>query len=137
MQDNMKHNNIHIIGTPKGEEEKLGQENLFEKVMTEIFPNLMRKNIMWVQEAQRVPIKNPKRPTPGHIIMKREKFKDKENIKSIKGETASDTQGSPNKAVSWLLNRNTTSQKRVARNIPSNEKQRPATKTTLSSKTLI
>ena len=45
-QDKMKHNNIHIIGTPKGEEEKLGQENLFEKVMTEIFPNLMRKNIM-------------------------------------------------------------------------------------------
>ena len=29
MQDNMKHNNIHIIGIPEGEEQ--GIENLFEK----------------------------------------------------------------------------------------------------------
>ena len=32
MQDNMKHNNIHIIGIPEGEEEEQGIENLFEKV---------------------------------------------------------------------------------------------------------
>ena len=38
----MKHNNICIIGTPEGEEEQ-GTENLFEKVMMENFPNLMRK----------------------------------------------------------------------------------------------
>ena len=43
MQDNMKHNNIHIIGIPKGEEEGQGIENLFEKVMMENFPNLMRE----------------------------------------------------------------------------------------------
>ena len=39
MQDNMKHNNIHIIGIPEGEEEEQG----FEKVMMENFPNLMRE----------------------------------------------------------------------------------------------
>ena len=43
MQDNMKRNNIHIIGMPEGEEEQ-GIENLFEKVMMENFPNLMRES---------------------------------------------------------------------------------------------
>ena len=41
MQDNMKHNNNHIIGIPKGEEQ--GIENLFEKIMRETFLNLMRE----------------------------------------------------------------------------------------------
>ena len=43
MQDNMKRNNIRIIGIPEGEEEEHGIENLFEKVMMENFPNLMRE----------------------------------------------------------------------------------------------
>ena len=64
MQDNMKRNNIRIIGIPEGEEEEQGIENLFEKVMMGNFPNLMREKVMQVQEAQRVPIKrNPKMPT--------------------------------------------------------------------------
>ena len=44
MQDNMKRNNIHIIGIPEGEEEHR-IENLFEKVMMENFPNLMREKV--------------------------------------------------------------------------------------------
>ena len=43
MQDNMKRNNIRIIGIPEGEEEEKGIENLFEKVMMENFPNLRRE----------------------------------------------------------------------------------------------
>ena len=44
MQDNMKRNNIHIIGIPQEEEEEeQGIENLFEKVMMENFPNLKRE----------------------------------------------------------------------------------------------
>ena len=39
LQDNMKHNNIHITGIPEGENEQ-GIENLFEK-MTENFPNFV------------------------------------------------------------------------------------------------
>ena len=35
---------------------------------------------MQVQEGQRVPKMNPKRPTPRHIIMKMPKVKDKERI---------------------------------------------------------
>ena len=37
LKDNMKQNNIHIIGTPEGEEEEQGVENLFKKVMMEKF----------------------------------------------------------------------------------------------------
>ena len=40
----MKRNIIRIIGTPEGEKEEQGIENLFEKVMMENFPNLMRHN---------------------------------------------------------------------------------------------
>ena len=44
MKDNMKHNNILTIGIPEGEEEEQGIENLFEKVMMENNPNLMRES---------------------------------------------------------------------------------------------
>ena len=81
MQDNMKHNNICIIGIPEGEEEEQGIENLFEKVMMENFPNLMREKVTQIQETKRVPSKrNPKRPTARHIIIKMAKFQDKERI---------------------------------------------------------
>ena len=57
MQDNMKRNNIRIIGIPEGEEEVQGIENLFEKVIMENFPNLMREKVTQIQESHRVPIK--------------------------------------------------------------------------------
>ena len=44
MQDNIKRNNIHIIGISEGKEGQ-GIENLFEKVMMENFLNLMRGKI--------------------------------------------------------------------------------------------
>ena len=99
LQDNMKHNNIRIIGIPEGEEEEQGRENLFEKVMMENFPNLMREKVTQIQETQRVPSKrNPKRPTARHIIMKMAKFQDKERtLKAARGEKGSNIQGSPNK----------------------------------------
>ena len=66
---------------PEGEEEKQEIGNLFEKIMKENFPNLMKEMDTEVQEAQRVPNKmSPKRPTPRHIIIKMAKVKDKENI---------------------------------------------------------
>ena len=80
MQDNMKGNNIHIIGIPEGEEQQ-GIENLFEKVMMENFPNLMTEKITQIQETQRVPSKrNPNRATSRHIIIKMAKLQDKERI---------------------------------------------------------
>ena len=50
LQDSMK--SIHIIGIPAGEEEEQGIENLFEKVMMENFPKLMRKKVTQIQETE-------------------------------------------------------------------------------------
>ena len=75
LQDNMKHNNIQIIGI--NEEEKQGIENLSEKIMME----KMVEKVTQIQETQRVPSKrNPMRPTARHIIIKMAKFQDKEKI---------------------------------------------------------
>ena len=64
---------------PEGEEEDQGIENLFEKVMTENFPNLVKEIDIQVQEAQIVPNKmDPKRTTARHIVIKMPKVKDKE-----------------------------------------------------------
>ena len=73
---------------PEGEEEEQEIENLFEKIMKENFPNLIKEIDMQVQEAQRVPNKlDPKRNTPRHIIIKMPKVKDKERIlKAARGK---------------------------------------------------
>ena len=64
-----------MIGIPEGEEEEQGIENLFEKVMMENFPNLMRQKVTQIQETQRVPSKkNPKRPNARHIVITMAKF---------------------------------------------------------------
>ena len=60
MQDNMKCNNICIIGIPQGEEEEQGIKNLFEKVMMENFPNLMREKVTQIQESQSPNQEEPK-----------------------------------------------------------------------------
>ena len=44
------------MGTPE-EEEDQGLENLFEKIMTENFPTMVREKVMQILKAQRVPIK--------------------------------------------------------------------------------
>ena len=81
MKDNMKRNNIHIIGIPEGKEEEQGIENLCEKVMMENLPNLSREKVTQIQESQRVPSKRkPKRTTARNIIIKMANFQDKERI---------------------------------------------------------
>ena len=53
---------------------------LFEKIIKENFPNLVKKIDMQVQETQRIPIMmDAERPTPTHII-KKPKVKDKERL---------------------------------------------------------
>ena len=80
MQDNVKYNNIYIIGIPAGEGEQQGIETLFEKVMMENFPNLMREKVTQSRK-HRGPIKrNPKKPTARRIIIKMVKFQDTERI---------------------------------------------------------
>ena len=61
MQDNMKRNHIYVIGIPEGEEEEQRIENLFEKVMMENFPSLVREKLTQTQETQRVPSRGTRR----------------------------------------------------------------------------
>ena len=42
---NMSHKNISIMGIAEGEESEQGIENLFEEIMTENFPNLVKEKI--------------------------------------------------------------------------------------------
>ena len=63
--------------------EKKEQEigNLFEKIVRENFPNLVKEIDMQVQGAQRIPNKmDEQRPTPRHIVIKMPKVKDKERL---------------------------------------------------------
>ena len=66
---------------PEEEEEEQEIENLFEKIVKENFPNLVKEIDIQVQEAQRVQNElDPKRTTPRHIIIKLPKVKGKEII---------------------------------------------------------
>ena len=67
---------------PEGEEEEQEIENLLEKIMKENFPNLGKEiDFQEVQEAQRVPKKlDPRKHTPGLIIITLPKIKDKGRI---------------------------------------------------------
>ena len=67
----MKCNNTCITGISEGEESEHGVQNLFEEIMTENFPNLVKGKDTQIKEAQRVPKKlDPKRPILRHIIIK-------------------------------------------------------------------
>ena len=66
---------------PEAEEEDQEIENLFEQIVKENFPKLVKKIGMQIQETQRVPKKlDPRKHTPRHIIIKLPKIKDKERI---------------------------------------------------------
>ena len=50
--DNIKRNNIRIIGVPEGEEREKGPEKIFEEIIVENFPNMRKEIATEVQEAQ-------------------------------------------------------------------------------------
>ena len=77
--DNFKQSNIRIIGGPEREQKEQELGNLFEKIMKENFPNLVKKTDIQVQKAQRCFLwMDAKRPTPRHII-KMPKVRDRES----------------------------------------------------------
>ena len=62
--NNFKCSNIQFIGKPEGVEQEQEIENLFENIMKENFPNLVKEvDFQEVQEAQRVPKKLHPRST--------------------------------------------------------------------------
>ena len=77
--DNIKHTNIQIIGVPEEEEKKKGYDKNFKEIIVENVPNIGKKIVNQVQEAQRVPYRiNPRRNTPRRILIKLIKTKHKE-----------------------------------------------------------
>ena len=79
--DNIKRNNIHIIGVPKGEEREKWPEKIFEEIIVKNFPNVGKEIATQVQEVQTVPGRTkPRRNTPRHTVIKLRKIKDKEKL---------------------------------------------------------
>ena len=60
---------------------KKGCQKIFEEIIVENFPNMVKEIVNRVQEAQRVPYRiNPRRNIPRHILIKVTKTKAKERI---------------------------------------------------------
>ena len=78
--DNIKQTNIHIIGVP-GEEREKRVKNVFDEIMDENFPNLMKETVSRYKKHRQSQEKMiPKRSTARHIIIKMAKVKHKETI---------------------------------------------------------
>ena len=114
--DNMKRNNIHIIGVPEGEEQEKETEKIFQEIIAENFPNMEKESLTQIQEAQRVPYKiNPRRNIPRHILIKLIKIKDKEKIlKAAREKKQNNIQGNPDNVIGRGFSRNSAGQKGVA-----------------------
>ena len=79
--DNIKLNNIRIIGVPEGEEREKGPEKIFKEITDENFSNVGKEIATQVQEAQSVPGRiNPRRNMPRHIVIKLAKIEAKEKL---------------------------------------------------------
>ena len=79
--DNIKGNNMCIIGIPEGEEKEKGPEQIFEIIIMENFLNMGEEIVNQIQEVQKVPGRiNPRRKTLRHIVIKLSKIKDKDKI---------------------------------------------------------
>ena len=79
--ENIKRNNIRIIGVPEGEDREKGPEKIFEEIIEENFPNMGKEIATYVQEVQRVPGRiNARRNMPRHTVTKLTYIKDREKL---------------------------------------------------------
>ena len=53
--DNIKRNNLHIIGVPEGKEGEKGPKKIFEDIIVKNFPKMGKEIATQVQDVQRVP----------------------------------------------------------------------------------
>ena len=92
---------------------KKGTEKIYEVIIFENFPNIGKKIVNQVQEAQRVPYKvNPRRNMPRHKLIKQSKVKYKGKIlKAAREKAKSNIKWNPHKVNSWSVSRNSASQK--------------------------
>ena len=121
------------MGVPEKEEKMKEYEIIFEEITAENFPNMEKKIVNQVQEAQRVPYRiNPRRNMPRYILIKLTKTKHKERIlKTAREEQQITYEGNP------ICFRNSAGQKGMAGYILSTEREKSTTKITVPSKDLI
>jgi hypothetical protein len=74
LTDSIKIPNLRIMGIEEGEEvQATGMHNIFNKIITENFPNLKKAIPIQVQKASRTPNRpDQNRATPRHIIIKKQ-----------------------------------------------------------------
>jgi hypothetical protein len=72
LTDSIKRPNLRIMGIEEGEEvQAKGMHNIFNKIITENFPNLEKTMPIQVQKASRIPNRpDQNRTIPRHIIIK-------------------------------------------------------------------
>ena len=79
--NNIKHNNLCIIGVSEGEEREKGPQKIFEEIIVKNFPNMGKEIATQGQEAQRVLGRiKLRRKMQRHIVIKLTKIKDKEKL---------------------------------------------------------
>jgi chromosome segregation ATPase len=74
LTDSIKRTNLRIMGIEEVEEvQAKGIRNIFNKIITENFPNLEKTMLIQVQEASRTPKRlDQNRTTPQHIKLKQQ-----------------------------------------------------------------
>ena len=78
---NIKCTNIRIRGVPEGEEREKGPEKIFEEIIFENSPYMVKEIATQDQETPRVPGRiNPRKNTLRHIVIKLTKIEDKEKL---------------------------------------------------------
>jgi hypothetical protein len=95
LTDSIKRPNLIIMGIEEGEEvQAKGIHNLFNKIITENFPNLEKTILIQVQEAFRTPNRlDQNRTIPWHIIIKTTSTENREKIlKAVREEKTNNIQ---------------------------------------------
>jgi chromosome segregation ATPase len=88
LTDSIKRPNLRIMGIEKGKEvQAKGIHNIFNKIITENFPNLEKTRLIQVQEASRTPNRlDQNRTTPQHVIIKTTSTENRERLLKAIGE---------------------------------------------------
>jgi hypothetical protein len=81
LSDSINRQNLRIMGIEEEEVQTKGLCNIFNKIITENFPNLEKDLPIQVQEASRTPNKlDQKRTSPRHIIIKTASTENRERL---------------------------------------------------------
>jgi hypothetical protein len=104
--DSIKRPNLRIMGIEEGEEvQAKGMRNIFDKIITENFPNLEKTMLIQIQEASRTPNRSGQnRTTPQHIIIKTTSTETRERIlKAVREKKQIIYKGKPIKITADFL----------------------------------